>query len=144
MTTGVASPMTFPIMLTSDEAKILKHVSEADHIPEDVLIKKFVLDGLAEYRIDFACRAYARGRLNLSGAARVAGIGVEEMMNHLDRRGIEWRPTREQFLDGLEALAESFDNETLRRVVQEERARQPESSTNTKPTSPRLSTPTSR
>jgi hypothetical protein len=35
------------------------------------------------YKIEFAARAYARGELNLSGAARHASIGVEEMMRGL-------------------------------------------------------------
>ncbi|MBI4631448.1 MAG: UPF0175 family protein [Chloroflexi bacterium] len=114
---------TYSIQLTADEAKVLQHISETDHVPLDVLVRKFLLDGLDDYRIEFACRGYAKGRLNLSGAARIANINIEEMMNHLDRRGIEWRPTFEQHLDGLANLAELFNNDILRQVVKEERAK---------------------
>ncbi|MBI3761130.1 MAG: UPF0175 family protein [Chloroflexi bacterium] len=120
------SPVTIPVMLTSEDAQILRHISLTDHIPEDVLIRKFVLDGLTEYRIEFACRAYAKGRLNLSGASRIAGLGVEEFMGHLKRRGIEYGPSFEQVLDGLETLAEDFDNDILRQVAREMRAGQAE------------------
>ena len=120
------SPVTIPVLLTAEDAQILRNISLTDHIPEDVLIRKFILDGLTEYRIEFACRAYAKGRLNLSGASHIAGIGVEEFMGHLKRRGIEYGPSFEQVLDGLETLAEDFDNDLLRQVVREERTIQTE------------------
>lgn len=86
-----------------------------------VLLQKFVRDGLGRHRIDLAVRAYANGELNLSGAARYAGIGVEEMMRKLERRGIDYGPTVEQFLDGLETLADDFGVDELRQVAAEMR-----------------------
>ncbi|TEU12175.1 MAG: hypothetical protein E3J21_21865, partial [Anaerolineales bacterium] len=88
---------------------------------EEALLKKFVREGLIRYRIEFAARAYARGELNLSGAARYAGIGVEEMMRELEQRGIDYGPTVEQFLDGLDTLAEDFGVEELHQVATEMR-----------------------
>lgn len=112
-----------PIHLDAENLEVVKYISRSENIPEDVLLRKFVLDGLADFRLDAACRAYAKGRLNLSGASRMAGLGVEEFTMHLKRRGIEWGPSYEQVLDGLATLAENFNNDILRQVVKEERAK---------------------
>jgi predicted HTH domain antitoxin len=61
------------------------------------------------------------GQLNLSGAARYAGIGVEPMMRELARRGIEVGPSVEQFADGLQTLADLFGKEELRAAAAEVR-----------------------
>ncbi len=55
-----------------------------------------------------AIRAYANGEVDLSAAARHAGISVYQMMTELQRRDITPRAAREKFLDGLETLAETF------------------------------------
>jgi hypothetical protein len=68
-----------------------------------------------------ACTLYERGRLNLSGAARYAGVGVEQMMQELTRRGIDHSPSVEQFVDGLETLADLFDKDELRAAATEVR-----------------------
>ncbi len=90
-------------------------------LDEVALLQKFVRDGLVRYRTGLAERAYANGELNLSDAARYAGIGVEEMMRELEWRGIDYGPTVEQFLDGLETLAEDFSVDELRQVAAEVR-----------------------
>jgi|GEM_PF-1764540 len=124
MTTNTIPTLApIPIYLETENLDVIKYISRSEHIPEDVLLRKFVLDGLADFRLDAACRAYAKGRLNLSGASRMAGLGVEEFMMHLKRRGIEFGPSYEQVLDGLATLAENFDNDILRQVVKEERAK---------------------
>lgn len=109
------------IPLTPIERETLRQISTVEHLDEEALLKKFVREGLIRYRIEFAARAYARGELNLSGAARYAGIGVEEMMRELEQRGIDYGPTVEQFLDGLDTLAEDFGVEELHQVATEMR-----------------------
>ena len=83
--------------------------------------------GCDAHRLDRACTLYERAQLNLSGAARYAGIGVERMMRELTRRGIAHQPSVAQFADGLDTLADLFDKDELRIAAaevrrQEERA----------------------
>ena len=68
-------------------------------------------------RLEHACALYQRGQLNLSGAARYANVGVEQMMRELTRRGIAHSPSVEQFADSLETLADLFDKDELRAAV---------------------------
>jgi len=105
------------IHLSPEEHERLLQISREEHMPEAVLLKKLILDGLEQRRIERACAAYANGELNLSGAARYAGIGVEEMMRELEQRGIDYGPTLEQYLDGLEFLLDTFGDDTVAREV---------------------------
>lgn len=113
--------VTREIQLTDVEDKQLRQLSQAEHLPEDVLLRKWVLEGLSHMRLERACTLYERGRLNLSGAARYAGIGVEQMMQELRRRGIDHSPSVEQFVDGLETLADLFEKDELRTAAAEVR-----------------------
>lgn len=113
--------ITRKIELTGVEDKQLRQLSQAEHLPEDILLRKWVLEGLNRMRLERACTLYERGRLNLSGAARYAGIGVEQMMQELTRRGIDHSPSVEQFVDGLETLADLFDKDELRAAATEVR-----------------------
>ena len=67
-----------------------------------------VFKDLNYIRLERACTAYERCELNLSGAAHYTGIGVERMMRELTRWGIDHGPSTEQFVDGLETLADLF------------------------------------
>lgn len=102
------------IQLTDEEDRQLRQLSQAERLPEDALLRKWVLDGLACTRLEYACTLYQRGQLNLSGAAHYASVGVEQMMHELTRRGIEHGPSVEQFADGLETLADLFGKPELR------------------------------
>jgi len=77
--------------------------------------------GVVDHLLERACTLYQRGQLNLSGAAYYARIGVEQMMRELTRRGIEHSPSVEQFVDGLETLADLFDKDGLRAAAAEVR-----------------------
>jgi hypothetical protein len=124
---AVTSPPTnakttaIEVTLTDNEAEQLRQLSQVEHLPEGVLLRKWVLEGLDRLRLDRACTLYKRGQLNLSGAARYAGIGVERMMRELTQRGIAHQPSVAQFADGLETLADLFDQEDLRRAAAEAR-----------------------
>ena len=72
-------------------------------------------------RLEHACALYQRGQLNLSGAARYANVGVEQMMRELTRRGVEHSPSVEQFANGVETLADLFDKDGLRAAAAEAR-----------------------
>ena len=46
-----------------------------------VLLKKLVLEGLARRRLEWAYAAYARGEVDIDGAARYADISVYKMID---------------------------------------------------------------
>lgn len=99
-------------------------MSHEEHLSETTLLKKLVLEGLARRRLEWACRAYARGEVDIGGAARYAGLSVYEMLDELKRRDVEL-VSPEQFLDGLEDLADLFDMPELHEVTSELRTSSP-------------------
>lgn len=85
---------------------------------EAAMMRKLVLDGLAHYRLDEAVQAYSRGELDLSAAARHAGISVYHMLNELQRRDIASPAAGEKLVNGLETLAQTFGgSESLSRTL---------------------------
>lgn len=122
MTGRMDTSVVRSIPLSIEEDSILRRVSAVEHLDEEALLQKFVRDGLARYRLEHAIRAYARGEVNLSQAARYADISVEEMMDEMATRGVYINTSVEQFLDGLETLADLFgSSEELRQVIAEMR-----------------------
>ena len=113
--------ITKTIRLSPEEGAALEQMSREEHLPETTLLKKLVLEGLARRRLEWACAAYARGEVDIGGAARYADLSVYEMIDELKRRDIEM-VSPEQFLDGLEDLADLFDMPKLHEVADELRA----------------------
>ena len=81
------------------------------------MMEQIVLQGLQRHHLDRAVQLYRRGETDLSGAARYAGVSVQQMMHTLRERGVEYGPSAEDFLDGLEGLAQDFDDDVLKEVV---------------------------
>jgi len=88
-------------------------------------MRRLILEGLARLRLEEAIQAYANGEVDLSAAARHAGVSVYKMLTELQRRDVAPPVAREKFLDGLETLAETFGGsealfQTIAQMRQEE------------------------
>jgi len=110
--------VTKTIRLSPEEERALEQMSREEHLSETVLLKKLVSESLARRRLDWACAAYARGEIDIRGAAQYAGLNIYEMLDELKRRDVEI-VSPEQFLDGLADLADLFDLPELREVAGE-------------------------
>lgn len=100
--------ITKSIRLAREESRVLEQISKAESLSEAALMKKFVLEGIARYRLEQAIAAYRRGEVDLSAAARHAGTSVYHLMEELKSRDIHVEAAREKFMDGLRTLAELF------------------------------------
>lgn len=110
--------ITKSIRLGPSESQALKQISEVEHVSEAAMMRKFVLEGIARYRLERAIAAYRRGEADLSAAARHAGTSVYHLMEELKARDIDVEAAREKFLDGLRTLAELFGgSEALNRTL---------------------------
>lgn len=104
----VSSAIVKTVQLTPDEDSIIRQISAATHLPESALMKKFVLEGVARYRLDETIAAYQRGEMDLSRAARYAQVSIYQMLDEMRRRGIAINTSEEKFLSGLESFANDF------------------------------------
>lgn len=100
--------ITKSIRLAREESRVLEQISRAESLSEAALMKKFVLEGIARYRLEQAIAAYRRGEIDLSAAARHAGTSIYHLLEELKARDIHVEAAREKFLDGLRTLAELF------------------------------------
>jgi hypothetical protein len=110
--------ITKSIRLDADESDHLKQISQQEGTSEAAVLKRFVLQGMAKYRLEQAILAYERGEADLSAAADYAGISVYHMMNELAQRDIDPPAAAEKFVDGLKTLMVTFGgSEALRQTI---------------------------
>jgi predicted HTH domain antitoxin len=102
-----AKQLTKSVRFSEEEATWIEQVSRREHLPEGTLMRKLVLDGLAELRLEQAVADYAAGDLNLTEAAHRAGVSVRRLMTELERRGVELLDAR-HMAASLETLADLF------------------------------------
>jgi len=100
--------ITKSIRLKPEEEQALRRISRAKGLSESTLVKRFVMEGIARYRLEQAIAAYSRGEADLEAAARHAGISVHQMMTELERRDVMPAAASAKFRDGLRTLAETF------------------------------------
>jgi len=105
------------ITFSEEEMKLLKNISNNEHIPENVLVKKLVLDGLEKHKIDEAVSMYEKKKANLNTAAWIAGLPVRDFMNELESRGVSLNLTPEMIDYSLEILTKTFDNKKLHKII---------------------------
>jgi hypothetical protein len=112
-------PVTKSVRLRADESELIAEVSAREHLTEDMLLRKWVLDALAHARLEYAIADYAAGEINLGEAAGRASVSVIRMLAEMDGRGID-TITPAHFRASLTNLTELFgSSEELRAVIQE-------------------------
>lgn len=115
----MATLVTKSIRINKEEDEILKEISQQEGVSEAVLLKKFVRQGMAVYRLEQAIVAYERGEADLSAAAQFAGISVYHLMTELKQRDVAPPAEAEKFMDGLKTLVETFGgSDTLRQMIE--------------------------
>lgn len=110
--------ITKSIRLNPEQNEMLAHISHTEGISEAALMQRFVLDGLAHYRLEEAIKAYQRGEADLAAAARYAGISVYHMMTQLEAREITLPVASDKFVQGLKTLFDTFGgSDALRQTI---------------------------
>lgn len=100
--------ITKSIRLDTKSSKKLKEISQEEGVSEAAILKRFILKGIAEQRLEKAVVAYQRGEADLSAAAKYAEISVYHMMNELVKRDISVPADAEKFVSGLKTLMDTF------------------------------------
>ena len=82
-------PVTKSVRLRTEESDLIAEISEREHLAEGTLLRKWVLDALAQARLEHAIDDYAAGELNLGEAASRAGVTLPRLLAELDARGVD-------------------------------------------------------
>lgn len=117
---GQTSLLTKSIRLNPEENAILSQISQEKGISEAALMKQFVMEGIAKYRLEQAVAAYIHGEADISAAARYAGVSVYWMMKEIEKRNATSPVETEKFVQGLNTLVELFGgSNALRQTIAE-------------------------
>jgi len=107
---------TKSIRLALEEAEELSQVARQMSVSEAALMKKWVLEGIRAYKLERAIRAYMERETDLRGGAKMADISYNRFLHEVQKRNIIILED-EGFLDRLGAMADTFDNESLRQAI---------------------------
>lgn len=84
--------------------KILKLgdlLAKYEYADRSMILRKALLRGIADLRIDEAVMLYSEGRLSISEASDLAGLSVGEMLDVLSDRGVKKEISSDDVLDSL-------------------------------------------
>ena len=117
---GTSQLVTKSVRLSAEEEEKLKQISQEEGVSEAAVIKRFVLRGIGEHRLEKAIVAYERGEADLGASAKFAGVSVYHMMTELEKRDITPPAAAEKLMDGLRTLVETFgsSNELRQTIVE--------------------------
>ena len=108
---------TKTVRLDDDEAKLIEALCKAEHISEARLMKRFIAEGLKNYRLKKAIELYLDKEVDLTSAARVAGVPVRKMMTELEKRNVPLYTSPQMFKEGLKTLGEAFGEKELLKLL---------------------------
>ena len=100
------------IRLTPEEAEELARVCREEPVTEAALMKRWVLEGLARYKLEKAIAAYMRREVSIGEGAALAGVSYNRFEQELWNRRIVVLEDP-QFLETLASLGESFTRQKL-------------------------------
>ena len=84
--------------------QIVENVAKEESIDRTAAIKKLVLIGWKELKLEHSLTKYREGKISLDKAAEIAGIPIQEMMKQASLHGIKSEETLEEFKEGLNIL----------------------------------------
>lgn len=110
------STVTKSIRLTRTEAKELTEVARRAAASESALMKKWILEGIRDQKLERAIQAYMKRETDLRGGAAMAGVSFNRFLHEIQKRHIIILED-DHFLDHLAGLADAFDSDPLRQAI---------------------------
>ena len=109
--------ITKSVRLSPTESAAVSQVSHAYEITESAMMKKWILDGVRNSKIEMAVQAYMKREVDLRSGAAMAGVSYNHFMREIEKRNIVILED-DHFLESVLFLAETFESPQLRRAVE--------------------------
>jgi predicted HTH domain antitoxin len=81
----------------------LKEIEEEEKTDRATVIRKLLVRGIKQWKIERALRLYREGKATLWRAARLAGVTLREMMEMAAKEGIQFQYTPKDLEEDIEA-----------------------------------------
>ena len=101
--------ITKSIRLTSSEAEELGALVEGTAYAEAQLLRQWVLDGMQQFKVREAIRAYQEGQVDLRGAAEHAKLPMAVLLEEMASIKVAVLSDADAFGPGLDNLRATFD-----------------------------------
>jgi len=108
--------VTKSIRLSSQEAEELAAISKRSVASEAALIKKWLLQGLQNEKMERAIQAYMQRKTDLRGGAALAGVSYNRFLHEVQAHNIVVLD-EEGFENRLSQLADAFDDGILKTAL---------------------------
>lgn len=100
--------VTKSIRLTLEEAKELARLVEGTAYAEAALMRQWVINGMQQFKVSEAIRAYQEGEMNLRQAAERARLPVAVFLEEMATKKVAVLENPDDFGPGLQALRKAF------------------------------------
>ncbi len=108
--------ITKSVRLSPEESEELAQLSEQTAVTEAALMKQWIREGMRAKKIELGIQAYLQRKLDLRGAAAMAGVSYNRFVREVQARNIIVLED-DGFLERLEFLADTFDDADLRSTI---------------------------
>lgn len=92
--------------IPEDVARDLKEIEEEEKTDRATIIRKLLVRGIQQWKMERALRLYRGGKVTLWRAARLAGLTLREMMELASREGIQFQYTQKDLEEDIKAALE--------------------------------------
>lgn len=90
------------IRLSKDLMEEAERLAKLQLVDKSVIIREALQKGFMDLKLRMAVEMFSRGKFSTSGAAKLAGLSVGEMMDELVKRGIKPAISKEDIKGSLE------------------------------------------
>ena len=109
----MAQTVQLNLRIDAELARHLNRIAEQESLRKTDVARKYLVEGVRNWRLEQAIRRYQQEQVSLERAAADAGLALYEMMDELRRRGIaldqttsaEARTEIQALLEGMAAAS---------------------------------------
>jgi predicted HTH domain antitoxin len=102
------------IKLSDEELKALRDISRTEHLTDESLIRKFILDGIHNYKLEKAIKAYEKWLIALSEGSESADLPIREFMMKLSEKDIKIDPGAEMHEQSLKYIVDKYGSSNVK------------------------------
>lgn len=92
------------LRLSEDELKRIDRIARKQGVDRAVILRRAIAGGLRAVQMEEAISRYQRGECSAWRAASDAGLGLWEVLDELERRGVPFRTDERHLEELLEEL----------------------------------------
>ncbi len=96
------------VRLPEKIVKTLDTRAKEEKLDRTTVLRKFLEEAIRNWRIEEATKLYKEGKISTSGAAKIAGLTVGEIMDELVRRGVKSDLTVGEYKESLATAFKLF------------------------------------